>query len=64
MKEPRQLSQYGLAHLGITLQFLAGARDFSLSTVSSEADHSLLSTAVVKNAWSYKSISPSIFMAW
>jgi hypothetical protein len=29
-----------------------------------EADHSHISSAKVKNAWSYNSSSPYVFMAW
>jgi hypothetical protein len=43
-----------------------GTRDFSMwiKRPGREADHSPLSSAEVKNAWSYTSTPPSAFMSW
>jgi hypothetical protein len=46
------------------IQWVMDTTSLGAKMLGREADHSLLSCAVVKNTWSYKSMSPSIFMAW
>jgi hypothetical protein len=47
-----------------SIQWVAGDISPGVKRPGREADHSSLSSAKVKNAWSYTSTSPYAFMAW
>jgi hypothetical protein len=46
------------------VQWVLGALSLGVKRPGREADHSLPSSAEVKNAWSYTSTPPYVFMAW
>jgi hypothetical protein len=43
---------------------MSGALSLAVKRPGREADHSLTSTAEVKNAWRYTSTSKHVLMAW
>jgi hypothetical protein len=46
------------------IQWVSGALSLGVKRPEREADHSLPSSAKVKNAWSYTSIPRYVFMVW
>jgi hypothetical protein len=46
------------------IQWLTGALSLGIKQLGREADHSPLSSAEVKNVWSYTSTPQNVFMAW
>jgi hypothetical protein len=46
------------------IQWVPGSLSLGVTRSGREAGHSLPSSAKVKNAWSYTSSPPYIFMAW
>jgi hypothetical protein len=53
-----------LGHTERPVQWVSGAVSPDVKRPRREADHSPASTAEVKNAWSYTSTPPYVFMAW
>jgi len=57
-------SRPGLGPIHPPVQWVPGALSLVVKRKFCEADHSSISSAGVKNAWSYKYTPPIVFMAW